>query len=268
MRQFISLFILLSFLAITDTQSQVSFQPKQVEGASKGIVYRNETIFRGSLLTNGYSASYQKGQIKTYYKTTYYNIELGFLRDPREFSQNRNIPVSFNKISRAFKFGKQNHLYQLRAGKGVKRLLTDKAKRKGVAVGYNYEAGPSLAILRPYYLELIYNESSSGSSINTLRTQKYSEANADKFLDYFSVFGGTGNRLGWNELKVVPGVQGKLGLFFSLGAFDEFAKSLEIGIIGDLYLRKVPIMVETPSVSAKPYFINFYATIEFGKRYN
>ncbi len=253
---------------MADVHTQVSFQPKQVEGAWKGVVYRNESTFRGSLLTNGYSAAFQKGQIKTYYKTTYYSVELGFLRDPRELSQNRNIPVSFNKISRSFRFGKQNHLYQLRAGKGVKRLLTDKAKRKGIAVGYNYEYGPSLALLRPYYLELIYNEGSPGSPINTLREEKYSEANANKFLDYFSVFGGTGNRLGWNELRVVPGVQGKLGLFFSLGAFDEFAKSLEIGIIGDLYLRKIPIMVETQGISAKPYFINFYATIEFGKRYN
>ncbi|MBK9151182.1 MAG: hypothetical protein IPM26_09335 [Saprospiraceae bacterium] len=66
----------------------------------------------------------------------------------------------------------------------------------------------------------------------------------------------------------MPGIQGKLGLFFSVGAFDEFAKSIELGIMGELFMRKVPIMVETQAISNKPYFVNFYATIELGKRVN
>lgn len=262
------LWIVLFLTAYFAGSSQVSFQPKQVEGILKGVVYRNEMTLRVNLLTNGYSFAYHKGRLKTYYKTTYYSVELGMLRDPREMSQNRNIPISFNKISRSFRFGKQNHHYQIRAGKGVKRLLTDKARRRGVAVGYNYEAGPTLAILRPYYLELIYNVESDGRPINVLRVEKYSESNASKFLDYSSVFGGTGNRMGWNELSLIPGLQGKMGLFFSLGAFDQYAKSLEIGIMADMYIKKIPVMVETTEVSAKPYFINFYATLELGKRYN
>jgi hypothetical protein len=65
-----------------------------------------------------------------------------------------------------------------------------------------------------------------------------------------------------------PAFKGKLGLFFSLGAFEEYAKSLEVGIMGDIYTRKIPIMVETEAISSKPYFINFYVTVEFGKRTN
>ncbi len=246
--------------------SQKSFQPKQVDFDWKGIVYRNETTGNVTLHTNGYALAYNNGKIKTYYKTNYYHLELGYMTDPREQKQNRNIPISFSKVSQSFKFGKQNYMYVLRAGKGTKRLITDKAKRKGVAIGYNYEAGPSIAFLRPYYLELIYNLEENGQSYNELRVEKYSEANAAKFLDYNSVFGGASG--GWSSISVVPGIQGKLGLFFSLGAFEEYAKSLEIGIMGDLYIRKVPIMVETETVSAKPYFLNFYATLEFGKRTN
>ncbi|MBC7884720.1 MAG: hypothetical protein H7X99_04555, partial [Saprospiraceae bacterium] len=182
--------------------------------------------------------------------------------------QNRNIPLSFNKVSQSFKFGKQNYLYVLRAGKGVKRLITDKAKRKGVAIGYNYEAGPSIAFLRPYYLELIYNFEQDGRFYNELRSERYTIDNADKFLDYNSVFGGAPGNKGWSEIKIVPGIQGKLGLFFSLGAFEEYAKSLEVGIMGDLFIRNIPIMVETEAISNKPYFLNFYATLEFGKRKN
>ncbi len=262
------IFLLLFHGLNPEVQGQKSFQPKQVDFEWKGIVYRNEYTGNLTFHTNGYTLAYNSGKIKTYYKTNYYHIELGYMTDPREQKQNKNIPLSFNKVSQSFKFGKQNHLYLIRAGKGTKRLLTDKAKRKGVAIGYNYEAGPSIAILRPYYLELVYNFEQDGRFYNELRAEKYSESNATKFLDYNSIFGGASGSRGWSDISVVPGIQGKLGLFFSLGAFEEYAKSLEIGVMGDFFIRKIPIMVETEAISSKPYFLNFYLTFEFGKRKN
>ncbi len=256
------------FLYILPGMSQKSFQPKQVDFEWKGIVYRNETTANLTFHTNGFSLAYNKGKIKSYYKTNYYHFELGYIYDPREQKQNKNIPLSFSKISQSFKFGKQNSLFVLRAGKGTKKLLTDKAKRKGVAIGYNYEAGPSIAILKPYFLELIYNFEKDGRFFNELRDEKYSEANAVKFLDYNSIFGGGSGSKGWSQVSIIPGVQGKLALFFSLGAFDEYAKSLEIGVMGDFFIRKIPIMVESETISSKPYFVNFYVTLEFGKRTN
>ena len=260
--------LLLLMFCMLETTAQKSFQPKQVEFEWKGIVYRNETTFNASAHTNGYSIGYNKGKIKSYYKTNYYHIELGYMTDPREQKQNKNIPYQFSKISRSFRFGKQNSLYVLRAGKGTKTLLTDKTKRKGVAIGYNYEAGPALAILKPYYLELIYGVERDGKFLNELKEERYSESNEEKFLNYDLIFGGGSTSRGWRNISVVPGIQGKLGLFFSMGAFDEYAKSLEVGIMGDIYTRKIPIMVETEAISSKPYFINFYVTVEFGKRTN
>jgi hypothetical protein len=92
--------------------------------------------------------------------------------------------------------------------------------------------------------------------------------NADKFLDYNSIFGGGAGSGGLSEISIVPGVQAKLGLFFSKGAFEEYARSIEVGVMADFFIRKIPIMVETDAISAKPYFLNFYVTIEFGKRTN
>lgn len=261
-----SLLFVFLFLA-NSLSAQKSFQPKQVDFEWKGIVYRNEITGNATFHTNGYSLAYNKGKIKTYYKTNYYHLELGYMYDSREQKQNKNIPQDF-RISQSFRFGKQNQLFVLRAGKGTKRLITDKAKRKGVAIGYNYQAGPAIALLKPYYLELVYTVRLDDRFINEIRTEKYSESNADKFLDYNSIFGGAPNSKGWSELSIVPGVQGKLGLFFSLGAFEEYAKSLEIGIMGDFYIRNIPIMVETERISTRPYFLNFYATLEFGKRTN
>lgn len=234
----------------------------------KGVIYRKEHTGNLTIHTNGFSAAYNFGKLKTYYKTNYYHLEVGFIRDPREQSQNKNIPVSFSKTSQSFRFGKQNNMYVIRAGKGVKKLITDKARRKGIAVGYNYELGPSIAILRPYYLELIYNVQQPDRNVIELKVERYTSENADKFLEYNSIFGGDPGNRGWNQLSIVPGIQGKLSMFFSIGAFEEYAKSLEIGIMGDFYIKKIPLMVETEAVGNKPYFINFFATFEFGKRTN
>jgi len=262
---FLIFFIVLSGFTLS---GQKSFQPKQVDFDWKGIIYRNENTGRITLHTNGFSLAYNSGRVKTYYLTNYYHAEIGYLSDSREQRQSRNLPQSFNKISQSFRYGKQNQAFVLRAGKGTKKLLTDKAKRKGVAIGINYEAGPAIALLKPVYLELMYNLEQDNRFFNELRVEKYSEDNAEKFLDYNSIFGGGPASKGWTELSIVPGLQGKLALFFSLGAYEEFAKSIEIGIMGDLFIKKIPIMVETQAISNKPYFLNFYATVEFGKRSN
>ncbi|MFZ1705011.1 MAG: hypothetical protein WAT79_11745 [Saprospiraceae bacterium] len=260
--------IVILYLFFSPIFGQKTFQPKQEDPEFKGIIYRKENTGLFALHTNGYFISYHTGKIKTYYKTNYTSYEIGYLSDSREFKQNRNIPISVNRISRSFRFGKQNQIFILRAGKGQKRLISDKAKRRGLALGYNMQIGPTIAIVKPYYLELIYQKTVDNTVVLELREERYSEENAEKFLDYNSVFGGGSFANGLTELSIIPGLQGKLGLFFSPGAFEEFAKSIEVGVMADIYVRKVPIMVETAAVSNKSYFINLYANIEFGKRSN
>lgn len=251
----------------TDCLSQKTFQPKATQIDWKGIVYRKEAAFEARLHTNGGLIGVNIGKIKTYYKTNYYHLSLGYLKDPREKRQNRNLSFNFPDRSRSFAFGKQNSVINLRGGWGTKKFVTEKAKRKGIAIGYDYNFGPSLALLKPYYLELIYEVDGSPNE-REIRTERYSEDNADKFTTYNEVFGGAGYFKGFGDISVVPGVHGKLGLFFSLGAFDETVKSFEVGVMGDIYIKKLPIMVETPEVSNKPYFFNFYINFLFGRRSN
>lgn len=234
----------------------------------KGVIYRNEFSVDGRLHTNGFALAANFGSIRTYYKTNFYHVELGWLRDPRESSQNRNLISQQFDISSSFKFGKQNEVFVLRGGKGVKRYVSEKAKRKGVAIGYNYEAGPALAIVKPYYLDLIYQIVEDGRTDIEIRPERYSEENAEKFLTFGDIYGSSGFRKGVADLGIIPGIQGKLGLFFSLGASDEYIKSIETGLMADFFIRKVPIMVETEQVRNKPYFINLYVNLQFGKRSN
>ena len=254
------------FLCFSGTVlSQADFEGENV---LKGVIYRNEFSVDSRIHTNGLAIAVNFGNIITYRRSKYYHIEFGYIKDPREQKQTRNLGFLFNAGSSAFKLGKQNTMFALRGGVGRKRFISDKAKRKGIAIGYNYEIGPSLAILKPYYLDLQYQVEDNGVTAIELRSEKYSEANAEKFLDYSQIFGSSGFSKGLTELSLIPGAQAKAGLFFSLGAYDEYIKSIEVGLMADMYINKVPIMVETENVSNKPYFVNLYVHLQLGKRSN
>jgi len=261
--------VILVLLAMSaDLSGQKTFQPKATQFDWKGIVYRKERAFEARIHTNGALIGVNFGEIKTYYKTNYYHLSLGVLKDPREKRQNRNLSFSFPDRSRAFAFGKQNSVINIRGGVGVKRFISEKAKRKGIAIGYDYQIGPSLAILKPYYLELLYDTEDMGVINRVLRTERYTPENAEKFTTFNEIFGGAGYFTGFGDLQIVPGIQAKLGLFFSMGAFDKYVKALEMGIMADVYSKKLPIMIETETISNKPYFINFYVKFIIGRRSN
>ena len=254
------------FLLAFPIWGQLTFQPKDVDNSLKGVVYNSEWLVDFKVHTNGMSIAYNSGKIVTFDKTNYVQIELGFLRDPRERRQNRNLTLNRFGRSSSFIFGKENQMYVVRAGWGTRKYLSEKAKRQGVALGYTYMIGPAVAIMKPYYLNLIYREEEEGRQMLEIRNERLNDDNRDMFLNYNDIFGGGGFARGWRELSLTPGIHGKAALVFSLGAFDEYAKAIETGIMFDIFPRKIAIMAETESISNKPYFINFYVNIQLGRR--
>ncbi|MEL6925129.1 MAG: hypothetical protein AAFO94_13865, partial [Bacteroidota bacterium] len=218
------------------------------------------------LHTNGYAMAANIGKIKSYYLTTYYHFEVGELKHHKEIRLNdfnSNPPIT---TTRSYVFGKQNNLFVVRAGYGRKRYFSEKAKRKGLAVGINYQLGPSIGLLKPYYLEVTNPIDNDGGRTLSIR---YSEDNSDLFLDKSKIQGASGFLKGWNDVSINPGAQAKFALHFDWGAFDEIVKAFEAGIMADFYFRKMPIMVENELIDAenRPFFINLYLTLQFGKRW-
>lgn len=247
---------------------QNTFQPKSVDLDYKGIIYRNEWSLDFRLHTNGAAIAYNTGKIDAFNKTSYYHFELGYMTDFRERKQTRSFQTGTIIQSRTFIFGKANNVINLRAGKGWKRYVSEKARRKGIAMGYSYEVGPSLALVKPYYLNVRRNNIINGEVVVTFEDIKYSPEDEDIFLNNVAIQGSTGFWKGFDEITVIPGLQTKASLLFSLGAYDKLVKAIEVGAMLDLYIQKVPIMVETPAVSAKPYFFNLYISMQIGRRSN
>ena len=241
--------------------AQETIQPKQMD-TNFGIVYNQEFALGIRMHTNGFAVGTTFGKLKTYYLTKYLHFEIGELKHEKEFRQSFDTPTPINgHISRAFKYGKQNNLYVVRGSMGAKRYFSEKAKHKGVAFGISYEGGATLGLLKPYYLEL-----RAGDGRVSVPT-RFSEENADRFLDIYSIQGASGWTKGFSKLSVLPGAHGKFAVHFDWGAYDEYLKSVEAGLMVDFFAKKAPIMVERDNVENNQLFLNLFLHLQFGKRW-
>ncbi len=260
------LFLLLTIglFGYTSLLAQV-VQPRVRNFSNQGIVYNKELAFDFRVNTfRGFSFAVNVGKIVTYDKTTYYHFELGNLRHPKEFKQNDQFSRRFGG-QQSFFFGKRNAMFVARGGWGTKKYLTEKASTRGVAIGINYEIGPSIGILKPYYLE-ISRALDTGSPFSS--QEKYSEANRADFLDGNIIQGAAPFSRGITELSFLPGAQAKFSLHFDWGAFDEYVKAMDIGIMGDFYFKRAPILVDDflEGVQNRQFFINLFVSLQLGKR--
>jgi hypothetical protein len=226
-----------------------------------GIIYNRETTFNLKVTTNrGFAPGMEFGRLRTYYRTTYYHVSLGELKHPKE--QRQSADPSVSRSFRPFIYGKQNNFFVARGGWGLKRYYSEKARVKGVAVGVSYAFGPSLGVLKPYYLALRRQEASSPGQ-SRITHEQYSDANADIFLDQTRILGASPFTRGFGDLSFVPGGNASIAFHMDWGAFDEFVKAFEIGFMVDAFARKVPILISDEN---SPLFLNFFLNLQLGKR--
>lgn len=245
-------------------RAQTIVNPRIDDGLRRGLLFKEERSYQLALHTNGFHIGYRKGEIKKYYLTNFYHVEFGNIRHPREFRQSLRSQTLLRSLTNVsgYTYGKQNALMALRAMAGQTYYLGEKAKRRGVAVGLSYQGGAALGVLKPYYLLLkrvdVNNYRGTISS-----EEKYSEENADFFLDPTKITSHAGFSSGLSELKFVPGLTGKGSVHFSWGPEDNYVRVLEAGLQLDLFAKKMPIMVIENN---QPYFFNLFISVQFGKR--
>lgn len=270
MGKFLLFLAICAAASISMTAQEVIAPGQNYYDDQKGIVYNKEFAINFKLHTNGYGLGVDFGSLKTYYKTRFWSVEIGELRHPKEYRSNMELrSVTSNRISRAFIFGKENTFLPLRLSFGETRYFSEKAKRRGLAIGMSYSIGPTIGLLKPYYLDLrLFAEDGSGQAI--IRSERYSEENAKYFLSVDNIFGSSGFTKGLDEITFMPGGNAKFALHFDWGAYDEFVKALDAGVMVDFYFKKVPIMVESPLVKNSentPLFINLFLNLQLGKRW-
>lgn len=228
-------------------KAQINQMVKQEE---EGVItYRKSFAFGAKLISDGYGIFFELGRANSVKKGLLYQLEISERKSQKEQKQSNYS----NTVP--FIYGKENFIYPVKLGLQQQILLGNKSNKNGVAITGNYGGGIALSLLRPYYIQV-----QDGGGYKYI---KYNSADSVQFLTDNSIIGGPGFGRGWNELSVIPGVYGKAAVRFDYGMFNEIISALEVGVTGEYYAKKVPLMAYN---KANTFFFGGYVAIIFGKR--
>lgn len=242
-------FLLIACLGVAAQRGSNRIDPRDYQ-------YKHEASGGLRLQTTGFTVFGEFGWIKDIYRTRLLQVEYSYYIDFRQKKQKAQAASERDYI-----FGLQNRFHVIRAAYGFKRTIADKAARNGVRLSAIFFGGVSLGLLKPYYLNLIQPTTDGTRKI---LAERYSEANADRFLNHDSIAGAAPVRYGLNQMQPVVGAHIKAGLDFDWGTKDEFVKALEAGVMFDVYYKRLPIMVNN---SNRFFQAAFYISFQFGKRW-
>lgn len=229
-----------------------------IRNEEEGVpAFAKHNLFSFKLHHDGYGFIFEKGWMKTPYKSTIVQLEISEKRHPKEEKQGTTSfsNSGFVVFGRPFVYGKQNIFYQAKAGVGKQLMIGGKTNKNGVAAYFIFVGGFSAGLERPYYLEF--------NAIPTNLKIKFSEETRSQFLNPSAIIGGTGLQKGWNEMKFNPGAYAKAGLRFDWARFNQVISAMEFGFSGEFYSKKVVQMVDNPGRS---FFPTGYVGLVFGNR--
>ncbi len=225
------------------------------------VVFNKEFAVGFKLHTNGFGLSANYTKIHSIFKKTLYEFEIMDVRHPKEVRQQSIYSASIPN-ARRFAFGKENTFLNLNASIGRVKTIADKGKKSGVAVYWMYMGGASIGLVKPYHLDIIY-EFFPGTN-RDIRSEPYTEENANLFLDERFIDGASGFFTGIGKTKIQPGLQGKVALVFDWASYNEYVKALEFGAMLNVYAKRIPIMLTEDN---QLFFANIYLKIMLGKRW-
>jgi hypothetical protein len=217
--------------------------------------FRKHSIFSFKFNTDGYGFMYERGKIKSAFKTSLFQIEFNEKKHRKEDKQSRSDGTVI--FGSPFVYGKQNNFYQLKLGVGQQRMIGGKGNKNGVAVYGIYSGGLSIGLLKPYYVD-VQDPPNSGE----VRQLRYSQADSALFMSQ-EILGASGFAKGWGQMKFAPGLHVKTGLRFDWGRFNNAISAVEVGVNAEFYAKKVEQMV---GVEPNQFFVNGYLAVLFGNR--
>jgi hypothetical protein len=236
--------------------SSIQAQEEMVTDTSKNILLLKETSAGITLHSQGWGLKFNKAYHKTAFRKRVITAEFLEMQSQKQV---RTINPYFTN-SKSYVYGKLNSVFMFRTGYGIHKLLNRKPYWGGIELRFFYMGGLDLAITKPVYLYILKPISPSGYEYS-ITEERY---NPDEhFVD--NIFGRASFTKGFNELSFYPGVHAKIGLDFDFGTYNSKVKSLEVGVILDGFIRPIPIMAfNDPNY----YFLTFYFSFNFGKRFN
>jgi hypothetical protein len=231
---FIILLLSLSYTAVAQEEDDDEYQSEFVYGLNFNT---NAGIIGGVMFKYSQAVSSNMNQT--------FGIEIVNVKHPKE------LRVTYNQTN-TFIAGKQNYLFAVRPQYGRELVLFKKAPDEGVQINAIAAIGPSLGLVKPYYILYSY-------STTDVRSERY---NPDRH-DLQRIIGTGGMFEGFDEIKIVPGINLKAGLSFELSGFRNSVTGFEVGVMLEKYINDIVIM---PQASNRSFYTSGYLNLFFGSK--
>jgi len=212
----------------------------------------NESTFAIFLNSDGYGINYAYGRRLDGFKRSTFSIDFTIIKHPKEIRTSN----PYFDTQKKFIFGKVNNFYSLKFSFGLHKTVFDKFDKDGIGIGYHFQAGPNLGILKPIYYQILYPTSDPGIYILQTEQFNYSIHRANDIYGKASFFEGIKNT------KFCPGGFARFTMDFDFGESDYFVNRLECGIQLDAFLKEIEIMA---TEDKSRFFFSIFIAYRFGK---
>ncbi|HWV73972.1 MAG TPA: hypothetical protein VN040_19770 [Pseudosphingobacterium sp.] len=227
-------------------------------------VYNHALSIGMRLNTNGWSGAAYYLKQQSAGKKTIWQLHFSGLLHEKEIKQQRT-GTTYNYLTKntAYSLGKINNVYTLQLGYGREQMLFPALLDGNLSLSLRCTAGPALAMLKPYYLKILYVEYTPEEH-SYMQVERFSNANADHFLNPSYILGGEKWSKGLGETRFIPGAFVELAIALEPEKPKSFVKTITIGGNAAFYSSKIEIIAER---KAYPYQASFFVGLSFGKRW-
>ena len=135
-------------------------------------------------------------------------------------------------------------------------------KPKNISISLRTTMGFTLAMLKPYFLKLVYPDSTNLATAS-VEQQKYSRAGSAVFLNRNRILGASAWTKGLPYVTYVPGGYAELAVAI-IPSKKAFIQVVTLGVNGSIYSQPLPIMAAQPAYN---WQVCLFAGFAVGKRW-
>lgn len=224
--------------------------------SDKGILLKQEFTGGVMLHTHGWGINLRRSKNKTYKRKRVIELDITSMKHAKELK----ISNLYNDSYEPFVYGRTYQLLVSRLGYGRQNVMFQRFDQ-GIEIRYLYIFGFASGWAKPVYLEISESGGPPGQ-YERVSTERYDPNNPDHSIDH--ILGSSTFFKGLGELKVHPGIYGKLGISFDYAKKERSINTIEAGVIVDAYLKVVEQMAFAKN---NQVFVNLYISLNFGTKW-
>lgn len=168
----------------------------------------------------------------------------------------------------AFQLGKIAYLFSFRPQFVFEKQLFKKDFQDGIRTNFVLGIGPTFGLVKPYYIEYLRTKKVSFVEDGIVKDSNYTYSSYEAYdpqIHSTSFIAGSGGFFkGFNQTKLVMGINTKIGLNFEFSLFDEKITGLEVGYSFEAFTKNLRLHEVN---ERQQYFHAIYLVILFGNRY-